>query len=143
MQKMKVLFIKVKTRNEKKMFFKNKESTLENRNNRICSDTFFQTMLDHNASSSAVWPFIRKLIYYNNYVIGRVRCVLVKRWCSSNRLNVLLLYLSSLFLLIPLNLKSITVSLFKYFVLITILLLFFFNNLFQCLLLRKGQQNNF
>ena len=63
MKKMKVFLMKVKTRNEKKkIFFKNKDSTLEGRDKTICSATFFPTMLDHNASSNTVSPFFRKVI---------------------------------------------------------------------------------
>ena len=64
----------------------------------------------------------------NKYVIAKVRCFLVKWWCSSNKLKVLLLDLSFPFLLISLNLKSIKISMFKYFVFIRILILLFFKD---------------
>ena len=109
-----------------------KESAHDIRNKRICPTTFFQTMLDHNA------PFNTVSIQYhlslgryfknNKYVIAKVRCFLVKWWCSSNKLKVLLLDLSFPFLLISLNLKSIKISMFKYFVFIRILILLFFKD---------------
>ena len=50
---MKVYFIKMKKRNEKKKhFLKDKEEIM-----RICSATIFQAMLDHNVSSNTVSPF--------------------------------------------------------------------------------------
>ena len=51
--KMKVSFIKMKKRSEKKKhFLKDKEEIM-----RICSATIFQAMLDHNVSSNTVSPF--------------------------------------------------------------------------------------
>ena len=56
--KMKVYFIKMKKRNEKKKYFlKDKEEIM-----RICSATIFPAMLDHNASSNTVSPFYTKVI---------------------------------------------------------------------------------
>ena len=55
---MKVYFIKMKKRNEKKKYFlKDKEEIM-----RICSATIFPAMLDHNASSNTVSPFYTKVI---------------------------------------------------------------------------------
>ena len=55
---MKVYFIKMKKRNEKKKhFLKDKEEIM-----RICSTTSFPAMLDHNASYNTVSPFYTKVI---------------------------------------------------------------------------------
>ena len=55
---MKVSFIKMKKRNEKKKhFLKDKEEIM-----RICSATSFPAMLDHNASYNTVSPFYTKVI---------------------------------------------------------------------------------
>ena len=73
----------------------------------------------------------------NKYVIAKVRCFLVKWWSSSNKLKVLLLDLSFPLLLISLNLKSIKISMFKYFVFIRILILLFFKDFLVYLSLFK------
>ena len=151
MQKMKVFFIKVKPKNEKKkQLLKIKRAHLKAEIKESALPHFFKPCLIIMHHPVQYHLSLRRQFNNDKYVIAKLRCVLVNWWCSSKKLKFLLLDLSFIFFFISLNLKSIKVSMFKYFVLITILLLLFFENLFQQSifasfqnLLQTRQQQNF